>query len=411
MLPPLLEGYHPDDIYNLDETGLFYKCLPNKSLAFKGEKCHGGKYSKDRITVVPICNSTGTHKLPLIVIGKSQHPHCFGSKKNTVDLPVDYYWNKNAWMTTNIFTQVLVRMDDDFSKSGRRILLFMDNCSSHALKPSTDLKSIKIVFLPPNYTSVLQPLDAGIIKNLKHSYHKRLLRDTIHHMAETNALKKIDVLQAICHIADAWFWDVKTETVANCFRHVGFPLSLDGDFDQLDLTNHTESEALIVAYTDGLRNMGCTNLDNTGNANEYMNIDNDVTTDSVEGSSEDSDGSFNMHSSPRNDNSDSNITTTNSRFTSGDSAVATNSNCSSYSGDFVGNTTNSQFVSGDVSEAMDSNSSSYSGELAGNTTSLPFTSRVAILHVRHLLQQSATIADHLKGHSLAVMETLLNECV
>ena len=41
--PIIREGYEDQDIFNADETALFYKCLPNKTLKFKGETCHGGK--------------------------------------------------------------------------------------------------------------------------------------------------------------------------------------------------------------------------------------------------------------------------------------------------------------------------------------------------------------------------------
>jgi hypothetical protein len=43
-LPSLLEGYECD-IYNADEMGLFY-VLPDRTLALKGESCHGGKNSR-----------------------------------------------------------------------------------------------------------------------------------------------------------------------------------------------------------------------------------------------------------------------------------------------------------------------------------------------------------------------------
>lgn len=59
QVPGLLHGYSDDDIYNADETGLFFKCLPNKTLAYKNEACHGGKMSKERITVLPIMNMSG----------------------------------------------------------------------------------------------------------------------------------------------------------------------------------------------------------------------------------------------------------------------------------------------------------------------------------------------------------------
>lgn len=59
ILPGLIAEYSINDIYNADETALFYKCLPNKTLAFKSEKCHGGKMSKERITIMPIVNMSG----------------------------------------------------------------------------------------------------------------------------------------------------------------------------------------------------------------------------------------------------------------------------------------------------------------------------------------------------------------
>jgi hypothetical protein len=45
-LPSLLGGYEPRDIYNADKTGLFFKVLPDRTLAYKRESCHGGKHSK-----------------------------------------------------------------------------------------------------------------------------------------------------------------------------------------------------------------------------------------------------------------------------------------------------------------------------------------------------------------------------
>jgi hypothetical protein len=41
-LPELLEGYEAQDIYNADETGIFFNCVLDRTLALKGETCHGG---------------------------------------------------------------------------------------------------------------------------------------------------------------------------------------------------------------------------------------------------------------------------------------------------------------------------------------------------------------------------------
>ena len=69
-----LEGYKACNVFNVDETGLFFKLLPDKTLTFKNEPCHSGKHSKDRITVLVGSNSDGSEKLPLLVIGKAKVP-------------------------------------------------------------------------------------------------------------------------------------------------------------------------------------------------------------------------------------------------------------------------------------------------------------------------------------------------
>ena len=47
------------------------------------------------------------------------------------------------------------------------MLLLVDNVSSHNPELKDKFSNIKVVFLPTNTTSRLQPLDAGIIKNFK----------------------------------------------------------------------------------------------------------------------------------------------------------------------------------------------------------------------------------------------------
>jgi hypothetical protein len=73
-LPSLLGGYEPRDVYNADKTGLFFNVFPDRTLAYKEESCHGGKHSKDRLTVLLCVNSHGSDKQVPIVIGKSPKP-------------------------------------------------------------------------------------------------------------------------------------------------------------------------------------------------------------------------------------------------------------------------------------------------------------------------------------------------
>jgi hypothetical protein len=69
-LPELLEGYEAQDIYNADETGLFFNFLPDQTLALKGETCHRGKSANEQLTVLLCTNRDGSDKRVPIVIGK-----------------------------------------------------------------------------------------------------------------------------------------------------------------------------------------------------------------------------------------------------------------------------------------------------------------------------------------------------
>lgn len=100
--PALSRGYNPSDIFNADETGLFFRLLPNKTLDFKGNECHGGKQRRERLTVLLCTTATGSEKLVPLVIGSSARPRCFKHIRDLNSLPVKYESNKRAWMTTQV---------------------------------------------------------------------------------------------------------------------------------------------------------------------------------------------------------------------------------------------------------------------------------------------------------------------
>lgn len=67
-----LSEYKPEDIFNADETALFYKMLPEKT--FKDDDYAGGKRSKERVSVLIAANMTGTERCRLLVLGKAAKP-------------------------------------------------------------------------------------------------------------------------------------------------------------------------------------------------------------------------------------------------------------------------------------------------------------------------------------------------
>ncbi|XP_039291045.1 tigger transposable element-derived protein 4-like [Nilaparvata lugens] len=218
---PKLRDIYPDEkIYNADETGIFFKLTPEKTLRFKGEKCTGGKLSKDRLTVLVAVNMDGSDKHKLMVIGKSAKPRCF---KNVNLLPVTYESNKSVWMTSELFASWLRKWDNELKLKNDKILLMVDNCPAH---PHVEnLTSINLVFLPPNTTSVLQPLDQDVIRSLKVNYRKSLILQIIQDLDE-GCETKVSVLDAITMLERAWN-EVTSITVKNCFRHAGFLIQSD----------------------------------------------------------------------------------------------------------------------------------------------------------------------------------------
>ena len=127
ILPTILSNYKLEDIFNADEFGLFYQCLPNKTLHLKSEKCSGGKNSKIRITGLAAANAVGD-KLPMFLIRKSKTPRCF---KNVSSLPCRYRSQKKSWMDSALFEEWVRELDVKFHKQSRKIALIIDNCPAH----------------------------------------------------------------------------------------------------------------------------------------------------------------------------------------------------------------------------------------------------------------------------------------
>lgn len=91
-----------DQLYNADESGLFWKILPQKTYVTASEKsAPGTKTEKQRVTFLCGANASGTHKLKLLVIGKAKNPRSF----KHFACPTEYKSSKSSWMTAAIFSQ------------------------------------------------------------------------------------------------------------------------------------------------------------------------------------------------------------------------------------------------------------------------------------------------------------------
>jgi len=105
-------------------------------------------------------------------------------------------------MNSEVYEDWLAKLDQRFRRQKRKILLFVDNCPAHPQILEIELKAIKIIHLPPNTTSKLQPMDMGIIKNLKFYYRKRIVKKFLEAI-QKNKKYVLDILQAITLLTKA----------------------------------------------------------------------------------------------------------------------------------------------------------------------------------------------------------------
>lgn len=101
------EAYPPERIYKMDETGLLHRCLPSRSYVPRRDRWHarGTKAMRhmDRVTLVLCTNATGTHKIPVSMIGEAERPMCFRGAENESPLP--YFNKKKAWMDQHVYAR------------------------------------------------------------------------------------------------------------------------------------------------------------------------------------------------------------------------------------------------------------------------------------------------------------------
>ena len=219
-LPAICAGYHPRDIFNCDETGVFFCALPQKYLTPNGAQTSGIKVSKDRFSMLVCANALG-EKQQLWIISKAKKLHSFPKYISDLARHVTCRNNTKARITIEIFVEFLKKLNNKMKLQDRNILMFLDNCPSHL---AISLSNIKLVFYLKNCTSKLQPMDLGVIANLKSKY-KRRVHNQVRIMAKTvenvrQFISQLTIFDAILHCKNAWD-AMSAETIIKCFNHSG----------------------------------------------------------------------------------------------------------------------------------------------------------------------------------------------
>ncbi|CAI5991658.1 unnamed protein product [Closterium sp. NIES-64] len=235
-LPQLLMqlGVRPRDTFNFDETVLFISVLPRKT--YGTGRSAGRKAPKERLTVVFLVNAEGSHAFRPLVISKAKRPHDFRPDYNPEEL---CYWRNTAkgWMTSSLFTHYIEQLDATMNAEDRHIVVLLDNASSHNLTTegavtedlfgfrTRALKNVRLVFMPPNTTCFIQPLDQGLIAMAKARYRQHWLRAftgmwTAEGATSAAARFKPNLRLVLEWLHDAWM-NIPRSTIQRCWWRTG----------------------------------------------------------------------------------------------------------------------------------------------------------------------------------------------
>ncbi|KAG8747572.1 hypothetical protein FRC10_000708, partial [Ceratobasidium sp. 414] len=197
----LIQQYNAWDVFNVDETALFFRLPPNQGLAM--HQTSGVKADKTRLTYLLGANMDGSEKLEPLIIGHARRPRCF-ERVEASDLGFYYFWNSTAWMVQSIWHRFLSDLNTRMVHQNRRIILLVDNAPSHRHTPS-EYSNVHVEFLAPNLTAWIQPMDAGIIRCFKAHYRNGFTRLALERdNAGINKIYNISQLEAMKLASLAW---------------------------------------------------------------------------------------------------------------------------------------------------------------------------------------------------------------
>lgn len=273
ILPSILKTHDPNDIFLAHETGLFFRCTPESTLPLLGERCKSGGLPKDRLTVMLVCNMTGTEKLPLFVVGRFARPK---SLKYVQTLPTEYVFTKKVWMLPIFFEEWVSKFDKMMQSSWRRVTLFVAPNDSHT--HVENLSSVSLVFLPPdrNY----QPANQGIIETLKMNYRRIVVQRYLDKVEQIGPYSKlsVSVLDALLWLREAW-QKVTPECITEGFKKAGISLpnlqTPDLNLNGLHQTANSSGDDFYAAFQ---KLANSVSMDSLITAEKYLTIDSHLLT-------------------------------------------------------------------------------------------------------------------------------------
>lgn len=259
-------NYPPELVFNVDETGLFWKRMPKRTFLSREEKrAPGFKAAKDRLTLLLGGNASGDFKLKPLLVYHSKNPRAMkGISKST--LPVIWESNKKSWITMKIFQDWFtehfcpsVKRYCEIKKLEQRALLLIDNAPSHPknLSDLTTCIPVEVVFLPPNTTALIQPMDQGVISNFKAYYLRRTFKQMFEKTdgEEKQSIREFwrnyNIMDAVANISLSWNEITKT-SLKGVWKNIWPDLSKSEDIGHSVDMDEIVEEIVELAKQSGL---------------------------------------------------------------------------------------------------------------------------------------------------------------
>ena len=199
------ENYIPEQVFNMDETCLFCKLMPERIFIYKEAKSMPDfEAFKGRIPVL-LEGSVAGYKLKLFVIWHSEKPRAF-KHINKHTLAVYHRSNKKSWMTQLLFQDAplicyISKMERYCLKDNIpfKILLFVNNAPGHLPFISDLYPNIKLVCLLPNATFLIQAMNLAFIAAVKAYYLRRSFARAIA-LTEEDLRRHCAILEGLQHL-------------------------------------------------------------------------------------------------------------------------------------------------------------------------------------------------------------------
>ena len=228
--------FTPSQVWNVDETGSSQKETASYIVGDRRQRSCSGEESLNALhmTMVACINGEGKFSPPLFILkGDEVERSALDAAfpKSMIATSLTAYINEEIFNDWFINWISVIR-----EQSSSRMLLIIDNCTSH-IRPSTielaKLHKVELLALPPNLTHILQPLDVCMFRSLKGMIRSTLSETLCFHRTRTLSPKQF--IELCCTCVQQTFI---TDSIQFAFTAAGlFPLDESKAFARIKRLN------------------------------------------------------------------------------------------------------------------------------------------------------------------------------